>query len=182
MHLRCKALAYMHMKIDTPRDALSVPFPRVRQGAAARARCPCTACVPRPFLSTWMHAYAARPAVWRRPILHLLTLLASAHCCVRAPHAAASKASQPVPVPSAGAKAASASPDGGAAAAAGTGTSPIDIDARKEVNKVRSSLTVGPKKDRRYGRAGGMPACGSWVHGASWSPDYYSAVFSWHTG
>lgn len=59
-----------------------------------------------------------------------------------------------MPVPSAGAKAASASPDG-AAAAAGTGTSPIDIDPRKEVNKVRSSLTVGPKKDRRYGRAGG---------------------------
>ncbi|KXZ55151.1 hypothetical protein GPECTOR_3g30 [Gonium pectorale] len=65
---------------------------------------------------------------------------------------AASAASAAIPVPARApppAAAGAAAPDGGSGSAGSSGaTAPIDIDARKEVNKVRSSLTVGPKKDR----------------------------------
>ncbi|KAG2488624.1 hypothetical protein HYH03_012796 [Edaphochlamys debaryana] len=59
-------------------------------------------------------------------------------------------ASIPIPAPSGPAAAGSGSGGGASADAAGSAgaTAPIDIDPRKEVNKVRSSLTVGSKKDR----------------------------------
>ncbi|EFJ50477.1 hypothetical protein VOLCADRAFT_120645 [Volvox carteri f. nagariensis] len=61
--------------------------------------------------------------------------------------------SVPVPVPSAPASVGGAAPtpdtgSGSAGSSTAGATAPIDIDPRKEVNKVRSSLTTWPKKDR----------------------------------
>ncbi|GIL60624.1 hypothetical protein Vafri_15158 [Volvox africanus] len=70
--------------------------------------------------------------------------------------AAAAKISSgpvPMPMPSTSVSAGGAAPTsdtGGGSTGSSTagGTAPIDIDPRREVNKVRSSLTTWPKKDR----------------------------------
>ncbi|GFR48121.1 hypothetical protein Agub_g9948 [Astrephomene gubernaculifera] len=107
---------------------------------------------------------------------------------------AAKPGSMPVPVPGStpaaaasgpislggGVAAVAAAAEGGSGSAGSSSTAPIDIDPRREVNKVRSSLTVGPKKDRSspYGtpKLGGMSRSPVYVSPLVADPMSFSAL------